>query len=263
MAIQLEREIGRNIFGRDAAGYDNGRLDYPEALFEVLRDRCGLGPGCRIFEIGPGTGQATRQLLSWGPSVVATEPDPALAAALAETPILPPASLEVINDTFENAALADGAFDLGVAATSFGWVDKRVGLPKIRRVLKSGGWWAMWWNIFRDVRGDPIFERAMLGAARPTAFTSSTHYSLDQGARLGDLRNAGLVDADYLAIERTLDMTPASLRALYATFSPLRVLAPAEFAQRLALVEGQAEAEAVDGVVQRVYRSTVYLARNP
>ncbi|WP_352981448.1 rRNA adenine N-6-methyltransferase family protein [Mesorhizobium sp. M1227] len=47
--------------------------------------RCGVGPATTAFEIGPGTGQATRPLLDLGlSSVVAIEPDERLAVFLSD-----------------------------------------------------------------------------------------------------------------------------------------------------------------------------------
>ena len=83
MTIQaLDPLVVTTAFGADVAGYAAGRLDYPDALFAHLADRCGLTLGAAVLEIGPGTGQATRRMLDMGASVVAVEPDPALAAHL-------------------------------------------------------------------------------------------------------------------------------------------------------------------------------------
>ena len=35
------------------------RPGYPDALFDLLSARCGLGSAARVLELGPGTGQAT------------------------------------------------------------------------------------------------------------------------------------------------------------------------------------------------------------
>jgi SAM-dependent methyltransferase len=259
----IHREVGQSIFGTDAAGYDAGRLAYPAALFDLLHARCGLTAGARLFEVGPGTGQATRELLDRGADVTAIEPDSALIDVLKDAGRNRSGALRIVNSAFESSDIPEGVFDLGVAATSFGWVEKDAAYARIRQLLRPGGWWAMWWNIFHDVRGDPIFDRTMLGVTRPAAFTGAAHYSLDQAERLFELGNAGLIDAEYSTIERSVVMTPASLRALYSTLSPLRRLPPEEMARRLDWAEGQAEAEAIDGVIERMFMTTVYIARNP
>ena len=60
------RDEGRSVFGTVASIYAPGRPDYPERVFEILRDRCGLGPSRRVVDIGAGTGQATQRLLEAG-----------------------------------------------------------------------------------------------------------------------------------------------------------------------------------------------------
>ena len=59
----FDRSEGRHVFGPDAAGYHRARPGHPDRVYEVLVERCGLGPGAVVLEIGPGTGQATRRLL--------------------------------------------------------------------------------------------------------------------------------------------------------------------------------------------------------
>jgi len=49
----LQRDEGRRLFGLDPIGYRNGRPDYPEAVYEILVQRCGLGPATQALEIGP------------------------------------------------------------------------------------------------------------------------------------------------------------------------------------------------------------------
>ena len=63
---EIKLADGRELFGADAANYDRARPAYPERIYEILRDRCNLRSGVNTFEIGAGTGQATRHLLRLG-----------------------------------------------------------------------------------------------------------------------------------------------------------------------------------------------------
>src|SRR6185312_4857092 len=137
----ITQEDGRSAFGADAANYDNARPDYPAWVYDELRTRCGLTRGTRVFEIGPGTGVATRELLAVGADVTAIEPDARMAKVLKER--APDA--QVINAIFEDAALPHDGFDLGVSATAFHWVKQPAGFNKVGSLLKPGGWWAPWW----------------------------------------------------------------------------------------------------------------------
>ncbi len=81
----LQRDEGRRLFGLDPIGYRAGRPDYPEAVYETLIQRCGLGPATQALEIGPGTGLVTQRLLGAGAHVTAIGPDPSMATYLRDS----------------------------------------------------------------------------------------------------------------------------------------------------------------------------------
>jgi len=94
------------------------------------------------FEIGAGTGTATRELLKYGAKpLAAVEPDERLAAYLRET--IPNEALTVVVAPFEEAALPEASFDLGVSATAFHWLDEDFALTKVSKLLRPESWWAM------------------------------------------------------------------------------------------------------------------------
>jgi hypothetical protein len=63
-----ERVRLRETFDAAAERYDRARPGYPAAMFDDLADLAGVGPGCRVLEIGSGTGQATAPLAGAGVS---------------------------------------------------------------------------------------------------------------------------------------------------------------------------------------------------
>lgn len=260
MTEALDRAVGSTAFGADVAGYAAGRLDYPDRLFEILAERSNLGPGASVLEIGPGTGQATRKLLAAGAArVVAVEPDPALAAHLRAWS---DDRLEVEHCGFGADVSGDRGFDLIVAATSFHWLEAETALADVRRLLKPGGAFAMWWNVFHEPEGDCLFDALFEGLARPPSMMSGPHYSLDVAARTAELAGAGLTRIEHVMLTRSVEMTPASLRALFATFSAVRQLPAEQRDARLDAVEKQAQREK-GGLFERVFRTPLYTARAP
>lgn len=257
-------DVGRAIFGVDVAGYEDGRPKYPEAVYSTLKASGALSPGINAFEVGPGTGQATGRLLQAGvASLVAIEPDMRLAAHLAAR--YPVAT--VLNSGFEDAALEPASFDLGVAATSFHWIDPRRGLSRVAALLRPGGWWAMWWNLVHDPARD-AFSRAVLpllgDVTLPPSLTGRdhVHWSLDVPTRLTEMRAAGMVDPTSTMLEFDVEMSAKQLRALYATFSMIRRLDPANAASTLDAIERVAW-DTFGGAVRRTFRVPLYLARKP
>lgn len=105
---------------------------------EQVVEAAGIGPGSRVLEIGPGTGQLTRPLLALGIRVTAVELGEALAAAgrqkLARFP-----DLDIVISAFEDWELPREPFDAVVAATSFHWIAPEVRAPKAAQALKPGG----------------------------------------------------------------------------------------------------------------------------
>jgi phospholipid N-methyltransferase len=100
----IDRSFGRSAFGADPASYHSVRPEYPDWVFATLVERCGLADGRAVFEIGPGTGTATRRLLDLGARpLIAIEPDLSLAAYLRKSNR--DAALQVMVSTFEKAVL--------------------------------------------------------------------------------------------------------------------------------------------------------------
>jgi len=257
---------GRRLFGYDPSSYAAARPDYPAGLYDRLVERCGLRPGMPVFEVGAGTGLATRRLLELGASpLVAIEPDPTLAAFL--TDALPSAALRVVHQTFEDADLAAEIFDLGVAATAFHWLEQAPALAKVRRLLKPGGWWAMWWTQFGGGEQDS-FQRATDHLFTDTP-DSPSHgrddgppFALDQEARLHDLAEAGFLAGEVQTWLWSEVYETARVVALYRTFSPIQALEPERLERFLADLARIAERE-FGGRVERPFTTALYTARNP
>lgn len=227
MRESLYRMLGRQVFGRDPAAYHAARPTYPDWVFDFLRERCGLEPDAVVFEIGAGTGTATRQLLKLGANpLVAVEPDEPLAAFLRET--IPDKALSVVVAPFEEIVLQEASFDLGLSATAFHWLNEDFALTKVAKLLRPGGWWAMLWNIFGDSnRPDPFHEatKSFLGKPlSPSAGNCGVPFALDAEARLAALERTGAFDSvEHRTSTWPLVLDPDQTVALYATYSNVNI----------------------------------------
>jgi SAM-dependent methyltransferase len=256
------REEGRSVFGRVAASYDAARPGYPDRIYEILRDRCGLGPASRVLEIGPGTGQATRRLLELADRVVAVEPSDLLADLLRSR--FTTDGFEVVLGPFEEVHLPPSSFDLAVSATAFHWLDPDLSLPKIAAALRPGGWIALWWNEFGDpAEADPFDDATerVLGnlPSGPSGGSGDARYALDVDARTRDLARHGFGEVEHEAIRWTLELDPARTRQLYASFSNVARLPDAE---RDAILDEIQRIAAADfgGRVERRMVTAIYTA---
>lgn len=258
----------RGLFTTSAAAYDQGRPGYPERVYELLHEACGLGDGTRVLEVGPGTGQATGELLARGAHVTAVE----LGAELAELLRTNHRNerLEVIVGAFEDVEVREAAFDLVASATAFHWVPAGDGLAKAARCLVAGGHAALWWNVFGDATRDDPFSAAlepMLARLAPelldvpsAANTAVPPYALDVAARVADFERAeAFGPVRHELIRWTGRHDPVHLRSMFASFSPWIALEQPRRDRVLDEVQRLA-AEEFGGVVERPYTTPVYIA---
>ena len=261
--LQRPKELAA-AFDRAADTYD-ARPGYPDEVYALLADVCGLRPGAEVLEIGPGTGQATLRLAEAGAHVVAVEPGRALAQVLRRR--VPGDAVTVLVSAFEDVDLPDASFDVVTAATAFHWIDPDAGVARAARLLRDGGWLALWWSIWGDDdRPDPFHEALVpiLRARAPqlTADTmSATAFVADIDARMTAVERSGLFGTprrELLRWEGRHD--PAGLRRMFSTFAAWITLPDDVREGVLDAVERLAQ-HRFDGVVRRPYQTLVYLAR--
>ncbi|MEQ7872611.1 16S rRNA (adenine(1518)-N(6)/adenine(1519)-N(6))-dimethyltransferase RsmA [Sphingomonas sp. ASV193] len=120
----------------------------------------GIGPGDRVFEVGPGPGGLTRALLDTGASVVAVERDSRCLPALAELEVDHPGKLRLI----EGDALAiDAAAEVGEGAHIVANLPYNVGTALLLGWL-GGEAWPPWWRSLTLMFQKEVAERIV---ARP------------------------------------------------------------------------------------------------
>jgi SAM-dependent methyltransferase len=265
MRSRLERSEGRRVFGTDPEAYDAARPGHPDEVYAILQERCGLRPKSKVLEVGPGTGQATLQLLALGASpLVAIEPDPGLAAFLQARL---GERVEIRETTLEDAVL-EGDFDLAVAASSFHWVEEGPSLAKLNAALRPGGCVALWWTVFGDATREDPFRAATdplmreLPRSPSEADRGRPPFASDGGARVAALEAAGFEEATAHRLEWTHTWDTEGIRGLFATFSPVLTLEPRRREELLDAVARIADAD-FGGQVTKPLVTAVYAARKP
>jgi SAM-dependent methyltransferase len=135
MVIMGEPDDIRLSFNEVTEIYDEIRPSYPVDLFAAFWQMLPSQP--TIVEVGPGTGQATKDLLARGASVLAIEIGPAMAAKLRSN--LPSDRLDVIVGDFETVEIAAGAADAVFSATAYHWVSREAQTDRPAAILRPGG----------------------------------------------------------------------------------------------------------------------------
>jgi SAM-dependent methyltransferase len=165
----------RFSFNEAAQIYDRVRPSYPAEMFDALWQMLPSRP--EIVEVGPGTGQATKDLLARGASVLAIEIGPAMAAKLHSN--LPSDRLDVIVGDFEVVDVVEGAFDAVFSATAYHWISREAQTERPAAILRPGGILAIVDLMQVDSPDDsgffaatqPIYERYGQGHVGPPAPT--------------------------------------------------------------------------------------------
>lgn len=149
----------RLSFDRVAGIYDEVRPSYPPELFDALFRM--LPPRPDIVEAGPGTGQATKDLLARGATVRAVEIGPAMAAKLRSN--YPTARLQVTVADFESLAIAAATADAVFSATAYHWMSAAAQTDRPAHILRPGGVLA----IVDLIQVDSAADRGFFAAAQP------------------------------------------------------------------------------------------------
>jgi hypothetical protein len=231
-------------------------------VYQTLRTRCGLGHRAVTFEVGAGTGTATRRLLDFGADpLIAVEADARLADFLRANN--PDPALKVLVSTFEDVKLEESSFDLGISATAFHWLEEDAALRKIARLLRPGGWWATFWNVFGDdSRPDPFHEatkKLLEGPRSPSAGELGIPFGLDEEARAAAIKRTAAFDiVDVQTSRWSLVLNANQTMALYGTYSNVNVRP--DRAVLLAEI-GRIARDEFSGRVTRNMTTSLYIAR--
>jgi trans-aconitate methyltransferase len=139
--------------------YHNVRPGYPTALFDDLFALLPSDP--RIVEVGPGTGQATRDLLARGARIDAIEIGPGMARKLRE--VLPDERLTIAVGDFEQVPAGTATHDGVFSATAYHWVAPAAQVDRPADLLRRGGVIA----IVDTIHVNSPEDRGFFAAAQP------------------------------------------------------------------------------------------------
>lgn len=132
-------------FTTRAEDYARHRPSYPPGAIDLLAERCGLGAGARVADLGSGTGILTGLLLARAAEVFAVEPNEAMRSA-AEAQLTGQPGLHSVPGSAEATTLPPASIDLVVAGQAFHWFEVVAARAELLRILRPGSWAALLWN---------------------------------------------------------------------------------------------------------------------
>ena len=134
----------RETFNQIPELYDAMRPGYPGALYDDVLAIAALPPTAQLFEIGCGTGHATRVFAAHGFSIHCVELGANMAAlARKHLAAFPRVSIAVAD--FDRYA-TPARYDLVFSATAYHWLAPATRAARIAGLLHPGGWLAVWRN---------------------------------------------------------------------------------------------------------------------
>jgi len=217
----------RKSFDGAAEIYHEIRPSYPPSMFD---DLFRLLPGRpAILEVGPGTGQATRDLLSRGATVHAIEIGPALAAKLRE--VLPSPALTVTIGDFEEVDVEDHGFDAVFSATAYHWISPKAQVDRPVNVLRPGGVVAIVdlnqvsspYDKGFFAAAQPIYERYGEGHAGPRA---PERDAVDPAIRRALRDDPRFSNVEVRAYDWNQTYSAADYRKLMLSYSSTQMMRP-------------------------------------
>ena len=255
-----ERE-NRTHFDDIAENYDKIRWDYPSEIFHDIVSYCKINI-TKAVEIGAGTGKATAPFLDAGYMVTAVEMGQNMVNFL-KYKFRDYDNFDVITSTFEDVQLEQNSYEVVYAASAFHWVDAAVGCPKVVKLLKDGGVFAIFRNnavpkrdaLFFDVH--KIYDTFFYSYYTTDNRTKSIYEMKEadfwkqeeiyRGFRLSSLEEYGFRNVKMKLYDETLIYTAKEYISLLETYSDHRAL-PAD--NKAALYSGIEQVIAAHGGYQ-------------
>ncbi|HEV2131391.1 MAG TPA: class I SAM-dependent methyltransferase [Longimicrobiaceae bacterium] len=205
-------------FSDRVANYVRYRPGYPVGILQTLRAETGLSPVSIVADLGSGTGISAELFLREGCTVYAVEPNAEMRAA-AEARLGGYPGFHSLAGTAEATRFPDRSVDLVTAGQAFHWFD----LPRTRveclRILRPGGWAALFWNVRRT--GSTPFLRTYeeLLLTYGTDYAQVRHDNIGPDA-LGEFFGPGGYRTAVFPNEQSFDLEGLKGRTLSASYTP-------------------------------------------
>lgn len=129
-----------------AGDYARYRPGYPDAIVDGILGLAGLlppRPDALVVDLGCGTGISARAFAARGLRVIGVDPNSSMLAQARAAGGGP----EYREGAAEATGLPAGRADLVIAAQAFHWFDRDRAAAEIRRLLRTGGRAAAFWNV--------------------------------------------------------------------------------------------------------------------
>ncbi|MGC4894551.1 class I SAM-dependent methyltransferase [Micromonospora sp. DT31] len=239
-----------DVFGAVAEQYEHARPGYPPEITEAILAYHG-GTPTSVVEVAAGTGKGTEVLVPLGAPLTCVEPDPRMAARLAER--FPDVHIEVT--TFERWSPPAGGAGVLACALAWHWLDPATRNAYARRALAPGGTLAVFGH--RYDYADAAQRDAVRAALRSVDRTARErpvdwfHRDIVEHGQFDDVRRE--------VFRRELPLDKERYLALMRTFGPYLARTPEQ--QRRGIAALDRLVDDFGGTVVLDLRTTLVLGR--
>ncbi len=242
-------------FDAVADHYDAARPSYPDGLFDALEEITGPLAGQLVLDGGAGTGIATRQLSARGARVTGYD----IGAAMLRRARDRSPDLALLRTDGNRLPFGDGCADLACFAQSWHWLDHQRASREVARVLRTGGYWAAWWN--HSVADGEEWHAAYTGALEAACADYDSNQANTEWTLEG-LAATGLFDPGArITVPWTRSVTARDWITEQRSRSYVAALAPGERERLLAGLARIAGGRFPDGQMVVRYRTGGWIAR--
>lgn len=182
-------------FNSAAALYDEIRPGYDAQIVDFVIEHSHIDVDDRLFEIAPGTGQATLAFAHRGYCIDAVE----LGDELAEILIRKSETLDVhvTVSSFEEFQ-TDKKYAAILCATAFHWLDPEIKYKKCFDMLKEDGYLVLLWHVAKS-------GKCSRNKAAYDYLSLLTGQSFDDTKDIHQMRYKAIDDSGYFKVENDLD----------------------------------------------------------
>ncbi|MDZ4286789.1 MAG: class I SAM-dependent methyltransferase [Prosthecobacter sp.] len=244
-------------FSDRVANYVRFRPGYPAEVVPLLQGETGLKPEWVVADVGSGTGISAQLLLRAGCTVHGVEPNREMREA-AEALLAGEGRFHSVDAPAEATTLADGSLDLVLAAQAFHWFDPPRTRREFTRILRSGGWVVLMWNV-RHVDTTPFlraYEDLLLAYA--TDYQQVRHENVTDD-RLAEFFTGGVWAAHALPNAQVFDWEGLAGRLLSSSYAP--ALGQPNHEVMMEALRDIFDEHQVEGKVGFEYETRVYVGR--
>jgi SAM-dependent methyltransferase len=245
----------RLVFGEVA----EVRADYPADLVDFVIRYAGARPK-HMVEAGAGTGLATKVFATLDAPITCIEPDPEMAAILAQK-FAGNEMIDVVVGGFEDWTPPADGVDLLYCAQAWHWIDPLVRIRLAAEAVRPGGILALFGHDYNFADDMQSALDAVYAAVAPSLLDTAGVPARATAPRIYPeiTGSPDWQDAETVRFARVIPYPTGDYLRLLTTFSPHRMLPHDRLAALLSGVAGTIDARG--GVIRQRVDTTLFVAR--